>query len=140
MRLDVGGFKHYLKQLHSLGGDVKGAVEDALGQASKTITDHTEEAMAPANLPAGGQYSHGATKESIIRDNRVRWEGLVGWVPVGFDFSKPGAGGYLITGTPRMAPDKALNRMYKGKKFMQMIQEDISDILLGYIEEKMVEE
>ena len=137
MRLDTSGFEVLLKRLDDLGGNVKGAVSDALQQVAETIKEDTIEAVDASNLPAHGRYSSGATKESIIRDTRVRWEGDVGWVPVGFDFSKPGAGGYLITGTPRMRPDAALNKMYKQKKYMQWLQKGIEDVIMDYITDKM---
>ena len=126
-----------LKKLDSLGGDVKKATEDALQQASETIAEDTVDAMAAANLPATGKYSQGDTKEAIITDHRVRWEGLVGWVPVGFDFSKAGAGGFLITGTPKMQPNHQLRKMYKQKKYMNQIQTDIGDVLTDYVVEAM---
>ena len=122
-----------LRQLDELGGDVKGAVQNALTQASETIAEDTEDALVAANLPRRGEFSHGATKESIIQDHAVRWEGLVGWVPVGFDFSKPGAGGFLISGSPRMQPVYQLRKMYKQKKYMAQIQNDIGDVLADYV-------
>lgn len=139
LRLDTSGFEEMLRKLDSLGGDVKRAVADALEQSSETIAEDTEDAMAAANLPATGIYSDGATRESIIRDSQVRWEGLVGWVPVGFDFSKPGAGGFLITGTPRMQPNRKLSRMYKQKRYMKQIQSDMGDVIMDYIIERMEE-
>lgn len=137
LKLDTRGFESMLKKLDGLGGDVKTAVEDALVKASQTIKEDTVVAMDHANLPAGGKYATDTTKESIITDHRVRWEGQVGWVPVGFDFSKPGAGGYLITGTPRMKPDYELNRMYKQKRYMKQIQNKMGDIVLDYVIDKM---
>lgn len=137
LKLDTRGFEKMLIQLDSLGGNVQKAVQDALTQASETITEDTKAAMEPANLPAQGKYSKGTTKESIITDHAVRWEGQVGWVPVGFDFSKPGAGGFLISGTPRMRPNQALQRMYKQKRYMNQIQKDISEVIMDYIVEAM---
>lgn len=137
LRLDTSGFTEMLIKLDRLGGDVKRAVADALSQASETIAEDTEGAIATANLPATGKYSTGDTKRAIIRDSAVRWEGNIGWVPVGFDFSKPGAGGYLITGTPRMQPDRVLNKMYKQKRYMNQIQNDMGDVIMDYIIEKM---
>lgn len=136
LKLDTSAFTGLLTKLDAMGGDVKKAVTDALQQAAETIADDTEAAIAPGNLPAGGKYSTGRTAQSIVRDYNVRWEGLSGWVPVGFDFSLPGAGGYLITGTPRMQPDYELNRMYKQKKYMAGIQEDIRQVLMDYMQEK----
>lgn len=137
LRLDTSGFTEMLKKLDALGGDVKITVDEALKKAGDKIERDTEAAIAPANLPARGKYSHGDTKESIIHDAQVHWEGQVGWIPVGFDFSKPGAGGYLITGTPKMRPDLTLNRMYKQKKYIREIQEMMSDTVLQKIVDAM---
>lgn len=133
LKLDTSGFEAVLRKIDAMGGNVKKAVDDALKQASETITEDTEDAMAASNLPARGNYSTGDTEQSIIRDNNVRWEGMTGWVPVGFDFGIPGAGGFLITGTPRMQPNQQLRRMYKQKKYMNGIQNDISDVLWDFV-------
>lgn len=137
LKLNTSGFEPLLKKLDGLGGDVRQAVDEALTKASAKIAQDTVTAMAPANLPARGKYSQGDTKQSIIQDAQITWDGLVASVPVGFDFSKPGAGGYLITGTPKMQPDKELHKMYKQKKYMSEIQNEISDIIMNHIIKQM---
>ena len=137
LKLDTSKFYDLLTKVEGAGKSVRKIVNDSLGKAVEIIASDTEAAIAPANLPAGGKYSTGRTVESIIRDNTVRWEGFVAWVPVGFDFSLPGAGGYLITGTPRMKPDYALNKMYKQKKYMTKIETDISEAISDYLEEEI---
>lgn len=139
LRLDTKGFEEMLRKLDSLGGDTREAVDRMLTTASKRIAEDTEKAMDAPNLPAKGKYSTGTTKEAIMRDAQVRWQGLTAFVPAGFDFSKPGAGGYLITGTPKMKPDIMLNKMYKQKKYMKQIQEELKDILLSAIVRHMEE-
>ena len=133
LKLSTAGFDGLLKRLDSLGGDLRKAVDEALTKASHTITVSTENALAAQNLPAQGKYSKSTTQEQIIRDAQVRWEGDTAWIPVGFDFSKPGAGGYLITGTPRMKPDYELNRIYKQKKYMNLIQKGMEEIVMNYV-------
>lgn len=137
LKLDTSKFYDLLTKVEGAGKSVRKIVDDSLGKAAEIIASDTEAALAPANLPAGGKYSTGRTAESIIRDSTVRWDGFVAWVPVGFDFSLPGAGGYLITGTPRMKPDYALNRMYKQKKYMTKIETDISKAISDYLEEEI---
>ena len=137
LKLDTKGLEPLIKKLDSIGGDVKGAVNTALTKAGQTIAQSTENAISAANLPAGGKYSKDTTKESIIRDAQVKWDGDTAWVPVGFDFSKPGAGGFLITGTPRMKPDYELNKIYKQKRYMNLIQKGMEEIILNSIVEKM---
>ena len=137
LKLDVSGFEEYIQKLEKLEADVKPIVEDALNQAGETITDDTFDAVSDSNLPRGGEYSTGKTRESIIKNPRVKWSGTTAEIGVGFDFNKPGAGGYLITGTPRMAPDKALNKIYKSKKYMKDVQKDMIDIFQDGISRRM---
>lgn len=137
LKLDTSGFEDMLLKLEHLGGDVRKAVTDALEQSAETIELDTKDAIQAANLPAQGKYSRGDTADSVIQGAQVTWDGNIAWVPIGFDFSKPGAGGYLITGTPRMRPDYALLKMYKRKKYMQQIQNDMGEVIMDYILEQM---
>lgn len=139
LRLDTSGFTGLLEKLDELGGNVQRAVEESLIKSAEKIKRDTETAMSAANLPAQGRYSQGTTNESIVSNTEVEWEGLVGSVPVGFDFSEPGAGGYLISGTPRMQPNRALNKMYKQKRYMNQIQKEMGDVIMKYVIEKMEE-
>lgn len=139
LRLDTSGFTGLLEKLDELGGNVQRAVEESLIKSAEKIKQDTETAMGAANLPAQGRYSQGTTNESIVSNTEVEWEGLVGSVPVGFDFSEPGAGGYLISGTPRMQPNRALNKMYKQKRYMNQIQKEMGDVIMKYVIEKMEE-
>lgn len=136
VRLDTKGLEFYIKKLNELGADTHKAVETALQQTAEKVKADTHTAMQPQFLPARGDYSSGDTKQSIIDDTSVRWEGDVAWVPVGFDFSKPGAGGWLITGTPHMAA-KELRKMYKDKKYMNDRQREVADVLKEFIAEAM---
>ena len=137
LRLDTSGFERMLRDLDEAGGDVVKAVDEAFATASEKITADTKTALARANLPAQGKFSKGDTMQSIVQDAKTEWEGFVASIPVGFDFSKPGAGGYLITGTPRMQPDKALHKMYKQKKYMNEIQKNMSDVIFRRLMERL---
>ena len=68
---------------------------------------------------------------------KVEWSGTVAEVGVGFDYSMPGAGGFLITGTPKMQPNRELNRIYKQKKYMRQIQSDMEAVVADEINKKM---
>lgn len=137
MQLDTSGFEELIAKIDALEGNVKAAVEDALGQSAETIREDTMDALSPAYLPAHGEYSHGQTKGAVVSDMSVHWEGLTAYVPVGFDFGRPGAGGYLISGTPRMRPDPELNKMYRQKSYMKQIQQDMWDVFMDYLNEAM---
>lgn len=137
LKLQLGGFQELITKLDLLQGDVKKAVTDALEQTGETIGEDTVDAVDNANLPAKGEYSKGQTKASIITNPTVHWSGNQAEIGVGFDYSKKGAGGFLITGTPRMKPDYALQKIYKRKKYMNQIQNDMADVVNDYIQEKM---
>ena len=137
LKLELSGFKELLTKLDRLGGDVPEVVEDALTQAAGTIADDTLAALADANLPAGGKFSGGDTKASVVTNPRVEWSGTTASVGVGFDYDKPGAGGLLITGTPKMKPDYALQKMYKKKGYIQKIQDDMRKTVTDAISKRM---
>lgn len=137
LKLDTSGMTILLKRLDEIGGDVEKTVTVALTKAGEKISKDTEAAMDKNNLPAKGKYSTGTTAKSIVKDAVVEWDGLVASIPVGFDFSLPGAGGFLITGTPKMQPNKVLNQMYKGKKYMADINSELTEAVLGAIVKEM---
>jgi hypothetical protein len=111
-------------------------VTDALLQVAETVRDDTVDAMAAINLPAQGKYSTGDTMRSIV-EPAVTWSGTVAETPVGFDFSKPGAGGFLISGTPRMQPNPKLEEIYTRKRYMNALQQDMQDVITDYIDDAM---
>lgn len=134
LKLDIDEFMQpLLYKLKRIDGNVEEAVTNALEQAAETISEDTLEALDVAMLPAQGKYSTGKTKNAVVSDTRVQREGDVLWVPVGFNFSMPGAGGFLITGTPRMRPDRKLHAMYKQKKYMRWIQAGMWDVVSDYV-------
>lgn len=137
LNLDTKGFDELIEKLDELGADVKKIITDALEQAGETIEEDTLEAVEKSNLPAKGIYSKGITRLSVTRSPKVVWSGSRAEIGVGFDYSKPGAGGYLITGTPKMQPDHALNKMYKGKKYMSDINKDMQEVFMDEIVKRM---
>ena len=133
--VDFSNFAEYAEKLDRLGADLKDVIGDAMEEAAKQVQEDTADAVESANLPAGGQYSDGETRASIIRDVAPKWSGSVGEVHLGFDKSKPGAGGFLITGTPKMAPDAALAEMYSGRKYQRQINKMIEERLQKALDE-----
>ena len=133
--VDFSAFAEYAEKLDRLGADLKDVIGDAMEEAAKQVQEDTADAVESANLPAGGQYSDGETRASIIRDVTPKWSGSVGEVHLGFDKSKPGAGGFLITGTPKMAPDAALAEMYSGRKYQRQINKMIEERLQKALDE-----
>lgn len=127
--IDFSNFAEYAEKLDRLNADLKKIFGDAMEDAAKQVQEDTRKAVDNANLPAGGNYSDGETKASIIRDVTPKWSGSLGEVKLGFDKTKPGAGGFLITGTPKMAPDAPLAEMYSGRKYQRQIQKKIEESL-----------
>ena len=133
MRLDTSGFESLIQKLDSLGGDVKTAAEVTLKKAGQRIQTDTHIALNNSYLPAHGRYWTGKTSESIIDNPTVEWSGTVGSIPVGFDFKAPGAGGFLISGTPKMQPDPQLRKIYKSKQYMNEIQDLMTESMNEFI-------
>lgn len=137
LALETKAFEELVTKLEGIKGDVKQAVTDALEQSAETIEYDTKDAMQKANLPAKGKYSTGRTAETIVEGAKAKWTGTTAEINAGFDYSKPGSGGLLITGTPRMQPNRELNRIYKQKKYMKQIEADMAEVVNDYITEAM---
>ena len=135
--IDFSNCSDYAERLDQLGASLKDIFTDAMEQAAETVEFDTIDAMASANLPAGGKYSRGDTEASIIRGAKVVWHGSIGEIGLGFDKTKPGAGGFLITGTPKMRPDNALVRIYGRKAYETQIKKDIVEVLQDEIDRRM---
>ena len=134
--IDGNAFAEYAEKLDRLGADLHQIFGDSLLKAAEKVQADTHSAIAPGNLPRQGKYSNGDTGTAIL-DARVEWSGEVCEAPLGFDKTKPGAGGWLITGTPKMAPDAALATMYTGKAYERNINKQIKEDLQRAIDERM---
>ncbi len=148
LNMALNGLEELAERLQDLGGDLKQAMTEVLEDFADEITADTESAVQTQNLPAHGDFSKGNTQKSIITDPKVKWEGYVGSVGLGFDKTKPGSGGWLITGTPRMKPVLALQRIYGGwagssrlrvghNGYIKNLSESAKSVMLEHIEEAM---
>lgn len=123
--IDMYAFADYADKLDKLGADLKKVLGEAMEEGAAKVEEDVLKAIEPANLPEKGKYSRGKTKESVIKDAKVKWSGSYGEIGVGFDKSKPGAGGWLITGTPKMQPDQQLAKIFQTKKYANKINDEI---------------
>ena len=118
-----------MAKLDEIGGSqaMRRGVESALKASKEYVNPKIESAMATSNLPAGGRYSTGNTKESIDKDMSVDWEGATASVKVGFDFKKSGLTSIFlmegVNGTPRIAPVAGLKNAIYGNKTQKEIAE-----------------
>ena len=135
--IDFKQFEEYGERLDQLGFDIQQSVGDAMEHAGHTVQDDVSAAVEHSNLPAQGKYSKGQTAESVISDVAVQWSGMIGELPLGFDKTKPGAGGFLITGTPKMQPDKALAKIFQSKKYKSDITKEIREELQRLINSRL---
>ena len=137
LSMDFSKFEDMLEQLEKLGANVEEIVADAMEQTAETVEFDTIAAMEDVNLPAGGKYSQGETAESIVRNAKAVKNGLSVEINMGFDKTKPGAGGFLITGTPKMRPNYALENIYGKKKYEKELQKDINQLFQDEIDERL---
>ena len=127
--IDFSNFEEYAEKLEQLEADLKTVFSKAMEEAAEKVQRDTIAALARSNLPAGGKYSQGETKESVLQDVKTQWNGTVGEIKLGFDKTKSGAGGFLITGTPKMRPDLALERIYGSKRYVNQLKKTIEKAL-----------
>lgn len=135
--IDFSNFADYADKLDKLGANLKSVFSKAMEEAAEKVQADTIAALEDAHLPAGGIYSHGGTKESVIKDPKTRWEGSIGEIGLGFDKTRQGAGGFLITGTPKMRPDLALERIYGTKRYENQLRKQIEKALQKEIDRIM---
>lgn len=140
LSLDFSAFSELIETLEEVGGDVKEVIKTALDDAGEDIGVRTKEAMDKANLPAGGKYSNEQTVKTVIINPETEWvSASMAEIGVGFDKLKPGVGSLLITGTPRMKPNYALEKIYVNKKYQKELMTQIGDTITEAIKEKMEE-
>ena len=135
--IDFSAFEELAEELDKLNADLKEIFTDAMEEEGKTVAKDTKAAMAKPNLPAGGDYSNGDTESTIIAQPQVEWSGSLGEMGLGFDKTLPGAGGFLITGTPKMDPDYQLENIYARKTYAKKIQKNIMKHLQDEISKRV---
>lgn len=132
--IDFSQFEELAEELEALGGNIEEIFASVLEDIGEEVQIFTLEAMDPVNLPAKGVYSRGTTRKSVVLNPKAAKAGPFITVNLGFDKSKPGAGTFLITGTPRMAPDYMLEVMYTQKGFSKGVAEAIREGLEAQLE------
>ena len=137
IEIDFGVFADLADQLDKLGADLKKTFSDVMEEEGKRVAEDTFEAVASAHLPAKGAYSTGETQKAIIMNPKVEWSGSEACIGLGFDKTKPGAGGFLITGTPKMQPDYALEKIYSQKKYERDMKKHIMEGLQDQIDKRL---
>lgn len=136
IQIDGSAFADYADRLDRLGADLQKVFGDALLEAGEVVQADVKSALSPGNLPAHGRYSTGETLASVM-EPKVTWHGSLGEIPLGFDKTKKGAGGWLITGTPKMSPDHELARIFTTRSYENKIKKQIEADLEAAIQDIM---
>lgn len=129
LSIDFSQMGDIIEKLDNLGMNLEQIVTKVMEEEGKEVQEDTLKAISSGNLPAKGKYSTGDTEDSVIRDVSVTNFGSILEMKLGFDKTKPGAGGFLITGTPRMQPDQALADIYTAKKYENQLAKKIKKAL-----------
>lgn len=144
MWLDTSGMKRWIEELDKVSDDLEDIVERALEEVAQTIQSDVKEGMQKAHLPKRGKYATGQTESTILENPKVKWEGGVARIAVGFDQMKPGASVFLITGVkgdggvtgdPRMEPNPVLKKIFRQKKYMDARQKELIIFLQDELEQ-----
>lgn len=125
--IDWSQFADYAERINGLGVELNPIFTEVMEKEAKKVQEDTQRAVQKSNLPAKGKYSKGNTEKSIDMNPKVEWSGTIASIGIGFDKSKQGAGGFLITGTPRMRPDWELEKIFVNKKYQKAIMLEISN-------------
>lgn len=138
LSIDFSCFETYAEELEKLGADIPEIFSEVMEEAGKEVQEKTKEASANAYLPAGGKYrsSNSETLAAIDPSPKPIVSGSVIEIGLGFDKSKPGAGGFLITGTPKMAPDYKLEDLYVRKRYKNKLVKEIGESLQDEIDKR----
>lgn len=137
--LKIEGMDELMQKFENMS---KGALNQAMTEGLKEIQDYVNERLdkvyVDKNLPAGGKYETGDTKESIVRDRVVEIDYKSMSIKLGFNHKKSGLTSLmLIYGTPRMKPAKGLYAVFNGQKsrreakeiFENRVQKEIEKIM-----------
>ena len=107
--LELEGFDELIAKLDELNGDIKSTVEDCLKVANDVIEPQVKTAMQK-------HHRTGETESTIIKTDKIEWEGTTASIDVGFRFPKGLPSVFLMYGTPRMKKDSKLYNAIYGKK------------------------
>lgn len=129
MSIIFDGFKDLAAEIDRSGGDLQGAVNEALIETQKQIQSNVSSAAAPYAAKGRKGYATGKMYAAIVNDGAVSWHGSIAEVNVGFGLRNGGWHSiFVMYGTPRMAKDTAVYNAIKGaatKKQIAKLQEEV---------------
>ena len=122
LSLDFAGMDEIIKQYEDMGGNLREAAESALKATHALVTPKLQAAIKP-------HKQSGDTEASLGRKPEIEWDGTKAAVPVGFKIRDGGlASIFLMHGTPRMQPDKALYNAIYGAATLRKVSEKQAEV------------
>lgn len=117
MQMQVEGLDALMERMRKLGVDTRSAVNKALIETHKIVTEKAEAAIETHRRT-------GATEASLRHDVVIEWNRDVASIKVGFDIENGGLPSiFLMYGTARIKPDKTLHDAFFGKETIKEIVE-----------------
>lgn len=117
MQMQVEGLDALVERMQKLGVDTRSAVNKALIETHRIVTEKAEAAIEPHRRT-------GATEASLRHDVLIEWNGDVASIKVGFDIENGGLPSiFLMYGTARIKPDTTLHNAFFGKDTIKEIVE-----------------
>lgn len=138
LSIDFSCFEEYAEELDNLGADLTKIFSEIMEEVAEDVQVRTKEAVANSYLPAKGKYrsNPSETMAAIEMNPKPVISGSIVEVNLGFDKSKPGAGGFLITGTPKMQPDWELEELYVKKQYRNKLIKQMREALQDEIDDR----
>lgn len=117
MQMQVEGLDALVERMQKLGVDTRSAVNKALVETHKIVTEKAEASIEPHRRT-------GVTEASLRREALIEWSGDIASVKVGFDIENGGLPSiFLMYGTARIKPDTALHNAFFGEETIKEIVE-----------------
>ena len=115
--IEFDGFDEALKRFEEMEKDLKPVVEKALEKTHRIMTPGIESAITPHHMT-------GRTEASLHSTPKVKWNGNVGEIDIGFNISKGGLPSiFLMYGTPKMRPDMKLWDAFFGSNVKKKVSD-----------------
>lgn len=131
LSIDFSAFAEMAEKLDELGGDLKGAAQEAL-EVSK---DHVN---ASLHRDMKRHHRTGRTEMSIMDHAKVEWSGNIAEIEVGFNVAHYGLPSiFLMYGTPKMLPDRRLYNDVYGASTKRKIRQLQEEVFRKAIEKRM---
>lgn len=128
LELEFRGLEELMQRIDASGGSMKEAADEALLEAKRAVTPGIQREI-------GKHRRTGKTEASLDGDMTVSWVGFEASVDIGFHVRQGGLPSiFLMYGTPRVKPDRALYNSIYGNSAREAIYKAEEKALHKYLE------